>query len=171
MLLMIACIVLVFAHVWGIKQYLTNYREKEGEAMALAAQFQSYKNSTSNAELIAKEVAWVDKYEPKPSTFGAEQSKLLAFLNSAGAKYGFTPAKPQLSAMIDADGKYQRTKIQIQATATEDQIYKWLVDIHQPTAFRAVTQLVIRPTSKVDDDGLVICTLTAEQWLINSESL
>lgn len=168
---MIVGIVLVFAHVWGIKQYLTSYREKEGEAMALAAQSQSYKNSSSNAQMIAEEVAWIDQHEPKPSTFGAEQSKLLAFLNSSGAKYGFTPAKPQLSAMVDTDGKYQRTKIQIQATATEDQIYNWLVDIHQPTAFRAVTQLVIRPTSKVDDDGLVVCTLTAEQWLINSESL
>ncbi len=171
MLLMIAGIVLVFAHVWGGKQYLTCYNDKEGKAMALAAQSLSYKNSASNAQLIAQEVAWIDEHEPKPSSFGEEQSKLLAFLNSSGVKHGFTPAKPQLSAMIDSDGKYQRTKIQIQATATEDQIYEWLVEIHQPTAFRAVTQLVIRPTSKVDDDGLIICTLTAEQWLINSESL
>jgi hypothetical protein len=171
MLLLIAGIVLVFAHVWGIKQYLTSYRDKEGKAMALTAQSVSYKNSASNAKLIAEEVAWIDQHEPKPSTFGDEQSKLLDFLNSSGENHGFTPAKPQLSPMIDTDGKYQRTKIQIQATATEDQIYKWLVDIHQPKAFRAVTQLLIRPTSKVDDDGLVTCTLTAEQWLIDSESL
>jgi len=168
---MIAGIVLLFLHVWGIKQYLTNYREKEGTSMALAAQALSYKNSTSNAELIAKEVDWVDKHEPKPSTFGDEQSKLLAFLNSSATSIGFTLVKPQLSAMADTGGKYLRTKIQIQATATEDQIYKWLVDIHQPTEFRAVTQIVMRPTAKVDDDGLIICTLTAEQWLIDSDSL
>lgn len=171
MLLMIAGIVLVLAHVWGIKQYLTSYREKEGETMTLSAQSLSYKNSASNAELIAKEVSWVDEHEPKPTSFGEEQSKLLAFLNSSGAKHGFTPAKPQLSPMIDTNGVYQRTKIQIQAIATEEQLYNWLIDIHQPTEFRAVTQLVMRPTSKVDEEGLVICTITAEQWLINSESL
>ena len=171
MLLLITGIVLLLAHVWGIKQYLTIYRGKEGEAMALAAQAVSYKNSTSNAELVAEEVAWIDKYEPKPSTFGNEQSKLLEFLNSSAASIGFTPVKPQLSPMIDTGGKYLRTKIQIQATATEDQIYQWLVDIHQPTEFRAVTQIVMRPTAKVDDDGLIVCTLTAEQWLISSESL
>ncbi|MFT5883053.1 MAG: hypothetical protein ACI9FG_001563, partial [Crocinitomicaceae bacterium] len=49
-----------------------------------------------------------------------------------------------------------------------DQIYKWLVDIHQPEEFRAVTQIVMKPTAKVDDDGFITCTLTAEQWLIAS---
>ncbi|PQJ27347.1 hypothetical protein BSZ32_01775 [Rubritalea profundi] len=173
MLLLIAGIVLLFAHVWGIKQYLTSYREKEGKAMALAAQAVSYKNSSSNAVLIAEEVAWVDKHEPEPSTFGDEQSKLLEFLKSSATSIGFTPVKPQLTEMTNTGDKYLRTKIQIQATATEDQIYKWLVDIHQPTEFRAVTQIVMRPTAKVDDDGLIICTLTAEQWLIasNSDSL
>lgn len=173
MLLMIAGIVLLFAHVWGIKQYLTSYREKEGKAMALAAQSLSYKNSASNAELIAKEVDWVDKHEPKPSTYDDEKTKLLDFLESSGVKHGCTTTKPDFPDEVDSEGKYQRAKVQIQATATEDQIYKWLVDIHQPTKFRAVTQIVMRPTAKVDDDGLIICTLTAEQWLIasNSDSL
>jgi len=170
MLFMIAGMVLVFAHVWGIKQYLTSYREKESTAMDLAAKVQSYSRSTTTAEMIADEKAWLAQYEPEPSTFGEQQSKLLAFLNSSGAENGFTPVKPQLSPMVDTGGKYQRTKIQIQATATEEQIYQWLVDIHQPSEFRAVTQVVMRPTSKSDEDGLIICTLTAEQWLIDSET-
>ncbi|MFC4993627.1 hypothetical protein [Rubritalea tangerina] len=171
MFLMIAGMVLVFGHVWGIKKYLETYREKEGQAMSLAVRAESYRNSVTTADVIAEEVAWMDQYEPEPSTFGAEQSKLLEFLTSSGKKLGFTPEKPQLSPLDNKGGKYQRTKIQMTATATEEQIYQWLVEIHQPSEFRAVTQILMRPSPKAEEDETIICTLTAEQWLIASESL
>lgn len=169
MLLMMLGMALLIAHVWGGKAYLESSRKKESKSMELAVRAQSYKNSAVTAEDIADEIDWIEQYEPEPTNFGEAQSALLGFLNKSGSSHGFTPSMPKLSPVEDSSGKFERTKIQISATASEEQIYSWLVDIHQPTEFRAVTQIIMRPTSK--DDGMIMCTLTAEQWLLDSENL
>lgn len=164
----IVVMLVIFAHFWGIKKYMANANKQQSQLSSLQAQVESYRNSSVIAEEIAGEVNWLAEHEPTPSTYGETQSKLVKFLSESGRANGFDPVKPKLIQLEDTGGKYRRAKVQITATAKEAEIYKWLVDIHQPTKFRAVTQIVMKPTPK--DDETITCTLTAEQWLIDADN-
>lgn len=165
----IVVMLVVFAHFWGIKKYMAYDKKQQSQVSRLESQVESYRNSSVMAEEIADEVKWLADHEPKPSTYGETQSKLVKFLNESGRANGFDPVKPKLMQLEDTGGKYRRAKVQITATAKEAEIYKWLVDIHQPSKFRAVTQIVMKPTPK--DDETITCTLTAEQWLIDADKI
>ena len=163
----IVILVVLFAHFWGVKKFMTYENEKKNLVAQLESQAASHSNSAAVAEAIADEVEWLSANEPTPSSYGETQSNLVKFLNDSGRANGFEPVQPKLIPIENSGGKYRRVKVQITATAKETEIYKWLISIHQPSKFRAVTQILMKPTAK--DDENIICTLTAEQWLIDSE--
>ena len=167
LLMMILVIVGLFAHIGGIKWYLSNYREKEQKVLELGARAASYRASADSAAEIADEIEWLAKNEPAPSTVENTESALLKFLESSSSQIGITARDQKLIPIEDDGGVYRRVKIQISASGTEDQIYQWLVAIHQPEKFRAVTQILFKPVPK--EEELISCTLTAEQWLIEKE--
>lgn len=169
MFIMILVMVAVFGHFWVAKKYIAASDKKDSQISKLESKASLYRSSASTSELIMDEVEWLKQYEPKPSTYGETQSELVKFLNDAGKQLGFTPVKPRLIQLEDDGGKYRRVKVQITATATEEMIYQWLVNIHQPTKFRAVTLINLKPTPK--DDEKITCTLTAEQWLVDAEQM
>lgn len=169
LLLLILAMVGIFAHVWGAKLYLSKKDEKEQKITNLEIQVNSYRNSAATAEEIKGEMEWLEKHQPVSTTYEKAQSTLEQFLTNSSSSLGFKADNPKLIRIEDEGGKFRRVKIQISATAQEEQLYRWLVEIHQPTLFRAVTQIRMKPTSK--DDGTIRCTLTAEKWLIDSEKV
>lgn len=164
---MIVLMIVVLGAFWGIKTYMTHLSDKQAELARLESKAMLYRSSDAIAAQIKDEVEWLAANEPEPATYGEVQSELVKFLNDSGNTAGFTATNPKLIPLEDDGGKYRRVKVQITATAKEEQIYKWLVDIHQPTKFRAVTQILMKPSPQ--DEENIICTLTAEQWLIDAE--
>ncbi|MFC5050018.1 hypothetical protein ACFPK9_05280 [Rubritalea spongiae] len=167
LLTMILVMVVLFAHILGIKWYMTAYRQKEQTVNELGIRAASYRSSTETAAMIADEVKWLSEHEPEPSTVESSESELLKFLESSSSEVGLSATGQKLIPIEDSGEVYRRVKIEVSANGTEEQIYKWLVAIHQPTEFRAVTQILMKPVS--NDESLVSCTLTAEKWLIEKE--
>lgn len=167
LLTMILVMVVLFAHIWGIKWYMSSYQAKQQRVNELSVLTANYRSSTETGLAIADEVQWLAEHEPAPSTFEDTESELLDFLVNSSNQLGITARDQKLIQLEESGGKYRKVKIQITAHGTEEQIYQWLVAIHQPKDFRAVTQIVMKPVAK--DEGLVTCTLTAEQWLIEQE--
>ncbi len=167
LLTMILVMVVLFAHIWGIKWYTQQYRQKEQTVSELGIRAASYRSSAETAQMIADEIEWLSEHNPGPSTVEETESALLKFLESSSGEIGITSKDPKLIPIEDDGGMYRRVKIQISANGSEEQIYKWLVAIHQPTKLRAVTQIIMKPVPK--DETLISCTLTAEQWLIEQE--
>lgn len=167
LLMVILVMVVLLAHIAGIKWYMSSYQAKQQGVNELGIRAASYRSSAETGEMIADEIQWLSEHEPDPSTFEDTESELLKFLVQSSSTLGITARDQKLIPLEDSGQKYRRVKIEISANGTEEQIYKWLVAIHQPEDFRAVTQIVMQPVSK--DDGLIACTLTAEQWLIEKE--
>ena len=46
----------------------------------------------------------------------------------------------------------------------QQQIFQWLVKIHQPENFRALTYLKLEADKK--EEGVVVCHIIADQWLV-----
>ncbi|MGJ8671572.1 hypothetical protein [Rubritalea sp.] len=168
LLTMILVVVVLFAHILGVKWYMSTYRQKEQTVNDLGIRAASYRSSTETASSIADEVEWLSENEPEPSTLENTESDLLKFLESSSSKLGISAKDQKLIPLEDSGEVYRRVKIEVTANGSEEQIYEWLVAIHQPTEFRAVTQILLKPVS--NDDSLVSCTLTAEQWLIEKEA-
>lgn len=163
---MIMSMVVILGVFWGVKKYMEYLSDKQIELARLESTVMIYRSSDAVAEQIKGEVEWLTANEPEATTYGEVQSELVKFLNDSGRSAGFEPNNPKLIALEDTGGKYRRVKVQITATAKEEQIYSWLVNIHQPTKFRAVTQILMKPAAQ---DDQIVCTLTAEQWLIETE--
>lgn len=169
LLTMILVMVVLFAHIWGVKWYLSTYRQKEQVVNDLGIRAASYRSATDTSAMIEDEVAWLTKFQPEPSTLEDTESALLKFLESSSGELGISAKDQKLIPIEDSGELYRRVRIQISANGTEEQIYRWIVAIHQPEAFRAVTQILLKPVPK--DETMVSCTLTAEQWLVEMEEL
>lgn len=160
----IIALVVIVAHFVGANVLIKRYQEKKNELASLTTKAESYRQSDSVAEVIKDEVAWLQKYEPKPSTSQETLSELQAFLMKSADELSLTPYAPKLFQAEEVDGYYRQVKVQISAKGSEEQIYRWMTAIHQPQSFRAVTYMKLQPAT--DDDQLVVCTVVANQWLV-----
>ena len=135
----------------------------------LEAKIKQFKSSGAIKEVIAAEREWLSLNQPEPIDFELQQSQLLEFLNSSASGQSIVPVKPVLRPQEDLGGVFQRCEIQLEAQANEEQLYNWLVAVHQPSAFRAVTSLKLKVDPKDRDSGVLTCILGTEQWLIDIE--
>ncbi len=166
MLISIVGLLILFLHIWGVNFYLTALEKKKEANRALRIKAELYQSSHQVRQQIESEAQWLANHEPSPQKFGDTEVQLLNLLQNKGKQFGVFTEKPRfLRQNIDA-GKYRKARIEISATATEDKIYKWILSIHKPSEFRAVTVLKISSNHK--DKTQIHCTLVAEQWLIES---
>lgn len=168
--LMLAIIVMValLGNFYLAKRYMDSYKQKVQKLADIESSQDRYQSSATVAAGIKDEIDWLEKSEPEPSTYQQTQSDLESFLSNTSKNIGFSTYAQKLIPLEGAGGEYERVKIEISAKATEAQIYQWLVNIHQPDKFRALTYLRLIPSN--GDDGMVVCTITAEQWLVAAES-
>jgi hypothetical protein len=59
---------------------------------------------------------------------------------------------------------YHRARVEMEVSGSEKALYSWLDRLHSPVDFRAVTMIRLYP--KRDDDTLVDCQVTVEQWFV-----
>lgn len=164
LLIFIILMVVIGAHFWGAKVLLKRFQTKDNELLRLTSKVEDYRKSGSVAAVIAEEVEWLQKYEPKPSTSQETLSELQAFLMKSASELSLTPYGPKLFQAEEEDGYYRHVKVQVSAKGTEEQIYRWITAIHQPRSFRAITYMKVQPAT--EDDQLVVCTIVADQWLV-----
>ncbi|WP_156817087.1 hypothetical protein [Rubritalea marina] len=165
----VGVLVAILAHVWVAQAIMQSYAKKKSTISSLESRIGQYKNSDNVKKVIADEMQWVADHEPEPIDFEQQQSQLLEFLSNSAADQSIVPTKPELSPQKDLGGKFQRCKIQLEAEAGESQLYRWLVKVHKPSEFRAVTSIKLKADPKDRASGLLTCTLGTEQWLIDIE--
>lgn len=171
-------VVIVAAHLWGFNKWQTQKKVQQERVSSLSADIESFDLMDQSALVTLDEVNWVNEHPAPVMNFQEAQSELLEFLVSSGKSHGFTPVGEHLFKTVDEDlineptdgdtvdkPHFQRVKIQISAKATEEQIYKWLVEIHQTQKMRIVSELKFTP----DQDGSqeIKCDIIAEQFISN----
>ncbi len=110
-----------------------------------------------------EEMTWLEEHEPEPAANQDVQTKLQQFAELEAKAAGLT-IKTQKPLPTDAAGKfYNRAKLQIVLTGTEDALYGWLDHVNAPDQLRIASQIRLSPNT---DDTKIDCTATVEQWFV-----
>ena len=134
-------------------------RERDKAKSKLEIAEKGREASTQNLD----EMKWLDEHEPEPAENQDVQTKLSQFAEREAKAAGLT-IKTQKLLPTDAGGKYyNRAKLQIVLTGTEEALYGWFDHINAPDQLRIASQIRLSPNT---DDTKIDCTATVEQWFV-----
>lgn len=117
-----------------------------------------------NSAQLSEEMQWLADNEPAPSAFQTVQGQLIQFAKNEAIKAKLTVKDEKLIATDTSGAHYDRAQIQINVTGREEDLYRWLYTINEPTAFRAAIQIRVNPNTQ--DDTLIDCSAVIAQWFI-----
>jgi hypothetical protein len=122
----------------------------------------------SSAEYAAQ-MDWLAQHEPAAAEYQTIQAELQSFAASEAQKTGLTIRPPQEFLATDITGThFHRAQIKINVTGREQDLYRWLHIINEPTAFRAAINIRLAPNSQ--EDTLIDCTAVIAQWFPPNKS-
>lgn len=119
----------------------------------------------ASREQVADQMDWLAKHEPQPAANQDIQTKL-QLLGETEAKGAGLTIKNQKPLLTDStEGRhYHRAKIQFTVSGKEDALYRWLDRLNDPEQLRAATIIQLSPNTQ--DDALIDCAATIEQWFV-----
>ncbi len=125
-------------------------------------QLQLALNIQANSDQYSDEMQWLADHAPAPTDDQTVQGQLQAYIDQEARAAGLEIKGKQRFLPTDTKGTYyHRAQIEITVTGKEQDLYKWLHTINDPTTFRAATQILLRPNT---DDKLIDCTAIISQW-------
>ena len=120
-------------------------------------------NTQTNSDQFSKQMEWLAQNEPAATDGQTVQGKLQAYIDEQARTAGLTIKGKQKFLPTDTKGTYyHRAQIEIGVTGSEQDLYKWLHTINEPSAFRTATQILLKPNNL--DDKLIDCTAVISQW-------
>lgn len=114
-----------------------------------------------------QEMAWLAEVQPEPEDGGAVQSKLEGFVTQQAVAASLTTDRPKILPNDETGVYYHKAIFEIKVTGKEDSLYRWLVKIQDPSAFRAITSLRLSPNR--EDDTLIDAVVRVQQWYVPKE--
>lgn len=116
-----------------------------------------------NSQLFIDQMQWLADNEPEPTNGETVQGQLQAYIDEQARISGLTIKGKQRFLPTDNNGVYyHRAQIEISVTGNDQNLYRWLHTINEPTAFRAASQIRLSPNTQ--DDTLLDCTAIISQW-------
>lgn len=121
-------------------------------------------------EQVTDQMEWLADHEPEPTANQDVQSKLQELAEREARSTGLT-IKTQKPLPTDAtEGRhYHRAKLQISVTGTEEALYRWFDRLNMPDQLRCASQIRLSPNPQ--DDTLIDCSATIEQWFVPPPSV
>jgi hypothetical protein len=133
-------------------------------ATGLIGEIALAEQNLAERESKEREMAWLAENEPDPEEGGAVQSRLESFVTNQARAAGLTTDRPKILPN-DTEGVYYHKAIfEIKATGMEDGLYRWLIQLHDPSSFRAVTSLRLSPNR--EDDTQIDAVVRVQQWYV-----
>jgi hypothetical protein len=145
--------------------YKTKRQQVERDFNQANRKLETAKMYRASREQVADQMEWLAKHEPQPAANQDVQTKLQQ-LGEAEARTAGLTIKAQKPLPTDAtEGRhYHRAKIQLTVSGREEALYMWFDRLNMPEQLRAAT--VIRLSPNTQDDTLIDCTATLEQWFV-----
>jgi type II secretory pathway component PulM len=113
-------------------------------------------------ESMAEDVEWLTKNQPAPKEGELAPSQLESLVTSTATAAGLSVDKPKILDNIEGVGFYDRARFQISVSGEEIKLYQWLVQMHSPKDFRAVTAIRLYPNR--EDDTKIDAVAIVEEW-------
>jgi hypothetical protein len=120
-------------------------------------------NTQTNSDQFSKQMEWLAQNEPPADDEETVKGKLQVYIDEQARTAGLTIKGKQRFLPTDTKGTYyHRAQIEIGVTGKDQDLYKWLHTINEPSAFRTATQILLKPNTQ--DDTLIDCTAVISQW-------
>ncbi|BCX50040.1 hypothetical protein HAHE_39480 [Haloferula helveola] len=164
--LLIAFAVILFAMVnfYGYKVYTEKKAKVAKDITTKELELRVALGNLDERDSKQKEIDWLNRTTPDPMEGGAAQSQLESFVSSRARSSGLTVDRPKILPNDERGEFYHRAIFQINVSGKEDALYRWLVQLHSPKDFRAITGLQLKPNR--EDDTLIDAEVQIEQWYL-----
>lgn len=114
---------------------------------------------------VEAERAWLERFEPEPSSIGRMKTKIQQLAENEAIRAGLQVKRKDFGTdVIDPSLTYHRARFQIEVNGIESSIYRWLDRLHNPNEFRAVTYVRLNPQR--DDNTRADAEVYLDQWFV-----
>ncbi|MEP4079500.1 hypothetical protein [Haloferula sp.] len=117
-------------------------------------------------EVRIQEIDWLDDNTPEPKEGELVPSQLESFVTNEATRAGLTVVRPKIHDNDESGIHFNRARFEISVSGNEAALYRWLVRLHSPRDFRAITALRLSPNR--EDDALIDANVQIEQWFVPS---
>ena len=148
----------------GAMKYKENMEALRAEKDKLASQAMLAEASPEQYKVLEKRRDYIRLCEEKspPRKYSEAETELEKFVEQNIKNRGGTEVNVRAEYQSETGATYRVVRVIAEATATQDQIVQWLVDVHKPSSLRAVRTFKTTP-SKVE--GKVKCLVVIEQQI------
>ena len=162
--LLIALGTALFAVVtlYGFKAITAKNDAVKAEIRGLETQLEGLIMLDRTRESMMDDVDWLSRNQPDPKEGELAPSQLENLVTRAATQAGLSVNRPKILPNIEGEGFYDRARFQISVSGEEIGLYRWLVQMHSPKDFRAVTSLRFSPNR--EDDTKIDVVATIEEW-------
>lgn len=117
-------------------------------------------------EVIVQEIDWLEDNTPEAKEGELVPSQLQNFVTTEATRAGLTVVLggEKIHDNDETGVHFNRARFEIKVSGNEAALYRWLVRLHSPRDFRAITSLLLNPNR--EDDTLIDARVQVEQWFV-----
>ena len=158
----------VMLNLLGLSLFNKKSVEMDGRLLAADRLLNKMQLFEASREQRLDEMEWLQSHLPEPAEYQNVQTALQTYCVAEANRFSLT-IKNETSLKQEAlDGKhFRRVGIRFKLTGSEESLYRWLDRVNLPNQMRAVTRLILTPNKQ--DDTLIDCTATIEQWFVPAD--
>ena len=164
LLIALGTVVLVVGGLLGYKSLIQYHQRVKKDIATHRATLEVARFAQEQADAVGAEIDWLEKNLPEPREAELVPSELENLVTSRATTSGLTVTRPKILENATDGIHYERARFQINVTGREQNLYQWLVAVHSPRDFRAVTMLRLSPNR--EDDTLIDAEVQVEEWFV-----
>lgn len=152
--------VFVLLNVVGLQAFLNRQRVLQGNIAALQAQLDEGRALLMDQDYWQERAAWLEVSQPSDDvTTTDDDAKFYEFVETSAKNAGLAYTRRDAGTQI-VESAYAEVFDSSQVKGTMESLVKWLAELQQPEAFRAVKQISI----KSGEPPEVIAEVEVARW-------
>lgn len=150
----------VLLNVLGLQAFLNRQRALQTNIIELQSQMDEGRALLADKEVWRERVAWLDANQPADDiTTTDDDAKFYEFVENSAKSAGLAYTRRD-AGNSPADGLYAEVFDASQVKGKMEALVKWLNELQQPQAFRAIKEISI----KSGEPPEVIANVTVARW-------
>ena len=150
----------VLLNVVGLQAFLNRQRALQGNIFRLQSQLEEGRALLAEKDFWRERAGWLDEHQPPDDiTTTDDDAKFYEFVETSAKNAGLTYTRRDAGNQTDA-GAYAEVFDSSQVKGNMKSLVKWLAELQQPTAFRAVKQIAV----KSGEPPEVIAEVEVARW-------
>lgn len=163
-----AFILLIAAALIVANFFMRKHKELIHKQLELERNANLAKRAPELHQLLLPEKEWIEKFEPTVESYSKATSDFQKFVTESAKKASLTLITEKVN-IVEADSSpYRRVQMVVSFKNSPSMLTDWMVTLHNPEQFRAVTAMKIIPDAKNLEN--ILAQLVIEKWLVEEES-